>query len=399
MDKARLLLVEDDAIVRQSLRPFLDPRYQVAEAATCAEAERLLRAGRFDAAVIDYQLPDGNALGLLDLVGELYPGLPAVVLTAHGSIKLAVEAMRRGAEHFLTKPAEPEALSVILDRCLAAGRRHRRRRAYDTEQKRRRPDPFGGPSTLIRELETLARKVSAGDSSVLLQAETGCGKGLLVRWLHDHGPRAGEPFVELNCAGLKPEFLESELFGYKSGAFTGAAKAKPGLLEIADRGTLFLDEIGDMDLAIQAKLLKVLEEQTFRRLGGVRDRHVDVRLIAASHHDLPALVRAGRFRADLYFRIHVLRLEIPPLRRRREDIPTLVCNLLTPLSRKMGRSETGITPGAIEALVRYPWPGNIRELRNVLERAVLLADGDTLHAGDLQFDKCLSGTAARPREP
>ncbi len=386
MGKARILLVEDDVIVRQFLRLFLDQRYEVAEAASCAEAECLLRTCRIDAAVIDYRLPDGDALTLLDLLSELYSALPAVVLTAHGSIELAVEAMRRGAEHFLTKPAEPEALAVIIDRCLTAGRRRRRRRAYDTVHRRQRPNPFAGNSTVIQGLEKMAREVCTGHGSVLLRGETGCGKGLLARWLHDHGPRVDEPFVGLNCAGLKPELLESELFGYKPGAFTEAAEVRPGLLEVADRGTLFIDEIGDMDLNSQAKLLKVLEEQTFRRLGGVRDRRVDVRLIAASHHDLDALVKAEKFRADLYFRIDVLRLEIPPLRRRRKDIPTIIYQLLSMLSRNIGCSGRGIAPEAVEILARHSWPGNIRELRNVLERAVLLADGKTLHPADLHFD-------------
>lgn len=373
--------------------------YEAVEAGSCAEAERLCRRRRPHAAILDYQLGDGDAIGLMARLHEIDPAMPVVVLTAHGSIELAVEAMRCGANHFLTKPVGAEALTVILDRCLAEGRQHRRRRA-DTYQGPHRPDPFDGESPAIRRLEAMARKVSESDGPVLLVGETGSGKGVLARWIHEHGPRAGEPFVELNCAGLKPEFLESELFGYKKGAFTGATESKLGLLEVADRGTLFLDELGDMEPGIQAKLLKVLDEMTFRRLGEVSDQRVDVRLIAATHRDLAAMVRAEKFRADLYFRIHTLRLTIPPLRHRREDVPNLVAHFLAQLGKRAGRPGLGITSRALARLQRHSWPGNIRELRNALERAVLLSDGEILQADALQFDEDLSqGAVAAGAEP
>ena len=226
---------------------------------------------------------------------------------------------------------------------------------------------------------------------MLLLGETGCGKGVLARWLHDHGPRADQAFVELNCAALKPELLENELFGHRRGAFTGAFEAKPGLLEVADRGTLFLDEIGDMELGVQAKLLTVLEEQAFRRLGAVRKRRVDVRLITATSRKFERLVRANLFRRDLYFRISTLPLEIPSLRQRWEDIASLAEHFLEQLGHKMGHPGVGLSPQALRTLEHYRWPGNICELRNVLERAMLLGESDTLAPQDLDFGSGLFG--------
>ncbi|MCP4654030.1 MAG: response regulator [bacterium] len=403
-------MVDDEPVDLRVCSTIVSARgYEVLEAASCAEAERRCRAKRPHAAILDYQLGDGDALALMTRLREVDATLPIVILTAHGSIELAVEAMRQGADHLLTKPVKPEDLTVVLDRSLTEGQNRRRRRAYDTNRERYRPDPFEGKSASIRRLVKTARKVCASEGAVLLLGETGSGKGVLAHWLHNNGPRSAEPFVELNCAGLKPEFLESELFGYKKGAFTGAVDSKPGLLEIADRGTLFLDEIGDMDLTIQAKLLKVLEEQTFHRLGGVSDRRVDVRLVAATHRDLAAMVKAEEFRADLYFRIYTLRLVIPPLRRRREDIPGLVRQLLVPVSRKLSRPAPQITPQAVEALARYSWPGNVRELRHVLERAMILNEGGALDVGDFELEDAFAGghaddpvggrAEASPQEP
>ncbi len=220
---------------------------------------------------------------------------------------------------------------------------------------------------------------------MLLRGETGSGKGVLARWLHESGPRASEPFVELNCAGLEPEFLESELFGHRRGAFAGAVKAKKGLLHVADRGTVFLDEVTEMDPGIQAKLLKVLDEKTFRPLGGVREQRVDVRLIAATGQRMERLVRANLFRRDLFFRVNTLPLEIPPLRQRSEDVPSLAEYYLERLGPKFGHPGASLSTQSRDKLVRYRWPGNIRELRNVLERALMLADGDVLEPGDLQL--------------
>jgi DNA-binding NtrC family response regulator len=238
----------------------------------------------------------------------------------------------------------------------------------------------------MRQLEAQARRVAAADRPVWIQGETGTGKGVLARWIHAHGPRAEETMVELNCASLPRELVESELFGHERGAFTGAVAPKPGLLELAHRGILFLDEIGDLDLALQPKLLTVLEDQRYRRVGDTRDRQVDIQLIAATHQDLARAVAAARFRSDLFYRISTIPLVVPPLRDRPEDIPGLARQLLDRLSGDLGRGRVELEHDALRTLTAYPWPGNIRELRNVLERAVLLSDRDLLRRQDLAFD-------------
>jgi DNA-binding NtrC family response regulator len=249
----------------------------------------------------------------------------------------------------------------------------------------------------MRRLQREAQVVLEANSPVLLLGETGAGKGVLARWLHRHGRRAGEPFVDLNCAGLSRELLESELFGHERGAFTGAVASKVGLLEAAHRGTLFLDEIGDMDLAIQARLLKVLEEQRFRRVGDVRERRVDIRLISATHHDIEELVRQEKFREDLFYRIGAIPLRVPPLRERREDIVPLAQEMLARLGNDLGRTGTRLSQSACDALINHEWPGNIRELRNVLERALLLARGPVIEAGMLSLETELR-TEASPSD-
>jgi DNA-binding NtrC family response regulator len=310
------------------------------------------------------------------------PAAPIIILTAHGSIELAVEAIKEGADHFLTKPVELTALEFILRRLIENRRSRQQEIARASEQLRGRINPFLGTSNAIRRLAAEAAAVAESESPILIQGETGTGKGVLAKWLYESGPRANEPFVDLNCGGLSAEFLETELFGHEKGAFTGAVTAKPGLLEVAHRGTLFLDEIGDMQIQVQPKLLKVLEEKKFRRLGNVQDRHVDIRLISATHHNLQQFVQRGSFRSDLYFRISTIRLNIPPLRERAEDIPALARELLV----SIGSPEVEMNAQAVDALQAYPWPGNIRELRNVLERAVLFSSGGRLPAPALHFD-------------
>ena len=253
-------------------------------------------------------------------------------------------------------------------------------------------DPFVGASAAIQQLERQARKVLGAERPILLQGETGAGKGVLARWLHHHGPRADEAFIDLNCASLPRELLESELFGHERGAFTGAVASKLGILELANRGTLLLDEIGDMEVGLQPKLLTALEEQRFRRVGEAKDRQVDVQLIAATHQDLSRLVAQKSFRSDLYYRISTIPLVIPALRDRAEDIPLLARRLLERLAGEIGRPGLDIDRQAEAALQQYAWPGNIRQLRNVLERAMLLSDYDVLRAGDLEFDRTPSPT-------
>ena len=394
MSKKSLLLVEDEAGIRFSInRYFTAKGFEVWEAENCARGEERFRASRPDVVLLDYSLPDGDGLELLKKLRFLDATVPVLILTAHGSIDLAVTAIKEGAEQFFTKPIDLGAIQVVVERLLERERTQKVGQADHSRQMRDTADPFVGESPAIRRLEIEARRVLPSGSPILIQGETGSGKGVLARWLHENGQRCDESFVDLNCAGLSREFLESELFGHEKGAFTGAVNAKPGLLETAHGGTLFLDEIGDMDPGIQPKLLKVLEDQRFRRVGSVRDRRVDVRLIAASHHDLAALVRERRFREDLYFRISTLQLAVPPLRERRSDIPRLARRLAARIGADLVRPGIELEPGAERWLEARDWPGNIRELRNVLERAILRADGARLT--EENFTEDLS--SSRPR--
>jgi DNA-binding NtrC family response regulator len=380
VSRDRVLLVDDDPTIRFGVADFLASRgYEVEAVASCDEALGAFRACRPDVAVLDYSLGDGTALDLLPRLQLVDPTVPLLILTAHGSIDLAVEAIKLGAEQFLTKPIELPALAAILERITEHQRQRKREAARRATAARDEIDPFFGTSACIRRLAAEAERVAAADSPVLVQGETGTGKGVLARWLHGRSGRAAEAFVDLNCAGLSRELLETELFGHEKGAFTGAIARKPGLLEVAHRGTLFLDEIGDLDLGVQPKLLKVLEEKQFRRLGEVRGR----------------LVREGAFRGDLYFRIATVPLTVPPLRERAGDLAALAERLLGRVGQELGRGEVRLSPAAQRALATYSWPGNIRELRNVLERAALLAAGDLLGPADLR----LEGSWALPDAP
>ena len=387
MSRNKVLVVDDESGVRFGIRDFLEQHgYEIEEAESCQDAQHIFRTSRPDIVIADYMLPDGTALDLLPRLKEIDSGIPLLVLTAHGSIDLAVRAIKEGAEQFLTKPLELPTLLVILQRLLQKQRNHHKQLASKSRQVRQATDPFIGSSAAIRALKEQAKKILSTESPVLILGETGTGKGVLARWLHDNSPRAEEAFVDLNCAGLSRELLETELFGHEKGAFTSATASKQGLFEVAHRGTIFLDEVGDVDLQIQPKLLKVLEEKRFRRVGDVRDRQVDVRLIAATHQDMGQLVREKRFRDDLYFRISTIPLSFPALRERIEDIPTMAQYLLNKVSADLGRGELHLDENCIQALKSYSWPGNIRELRNVIERAVLLSDQKTITINDLQFD-------------
>ncbi|HYK01553.1 MAG TPA: sigma-54 dependent transcriptional regulator [Thermoanaerobaculia bacterium] len=383
MGKRTVLVVDDEAAIRTAVRKFLSSHgFEVSEAMSCQGALERARTLNPDAIILDYSLPDGTALDVLPQLREAGSTAATLVLTAHGSIDIAVAAVREGADHFLTKPIELPALLVILEREIENQRNRRNTKAVKAQTSSRLPDPFTGTSEVIRRLAAEAERVTRGEHPVLLQGETGSGKGVLARWLHLNGPRADEPFLDLNCAGLSREFLETELFGHERGAFTGAVEAKQGLLEVADHGTLFLDEIGDVDLQVQPKLLKVLEEQRFRRLGEVRDRQVNVRLLAATHHDLRQLVDEKKFRLDLFFRISTIVLRLPPLRERKEDLPLLSQRMLEALAPKSGHVPR-LSDDAMAALMSYAWPGNLRELRNVLERAVFFAGSETIRREDL----------------
>jgi DNA-binding NtrC family response regulator len=387
MPKKRIIVGEDDQAIRGALVEFLESLdYEVIEAATCAAIREAFRESSPDAAVLDYSLPDGTALDLLPHLKQSHPTVPLILLTGNATVQLAVRAIKEGAEQFLTKPVEMSAIAVVLERALKNQRNQQKQLAGRAREKRESVNPFLGTSAAIRELAEQAERLSASHCTVLIAGETGSGKGVLAKWLHDQSPRAEEAFVDLNCAGLGRELLESELFGHEAGAFTGAVQRKLGLFEVAQRGTVFLDEIGDMDLQVQPKLLKVLEEKRFRRLGDVQERQLDVRLIAASHENLAEQVRKKKFRSDLYFRVSTVAIRVPALRERLEDIPILASQFFERVAMDLGRQHLTISDQTMETLSGYSWPGNIRELKNVIERAVLLSAGETIRPRDLHLE-------------
>jgi DNA-binding NtrC family response regulator len=396
MPDGRILVVDDEEDVRIPLRRYLSGKgFEIIEAEGTVSALESTRKLSVDAAIVDFSLRDGDGLDVLRALKAQDPSLPVILLTAHGTIDLAVKAVKEGAEQFLTKPVELPALQVVIERALENRRMRRLSAVRKSSQDREAVDPFFGESPAIRKLAAQAARVVASSIPVLIQGETGTGKGVLARWLHRQGPRADDPFVDLNCAGLARDLLESELFGYEKGAFTGAVAAKPGLLEMAHKGTAFLDEIGDVELPVQAKLLKVVEDLRFRRLGDVRDRQVDVRLVAATHRDLARLVQEQKFREDLYYRISAIPLVVPPLRERPGDVVLLARRLVGRISAEMGRPGVRLAGETEKALAAHAWPGNIRQLRNVLERAVLLSDHPVLRAEDVG-DALAAGQTAAP---
>ena len=398
MLRNRVLLVDDEEGPRFGVRRFLKSHdFDVEEASDCASARVRFRSFRPDITILDFRLPDGTAL---DLIPEFRSigNSPLIVLTAYASIDAAVEAVKLGAEQFLTKPVQLDTLLVVIERILENQRNRQQALAGAAKSDaRNRVDPFLGATPAIRDLREKTDAVLRTDSPVLVHGETGTGKTVLARWIHANSRRSGEAFVDLNCAGISREFLETELFGHEKGAFTGATSTKQGLLEAANRGTVFLDEIGDMDLQVQASLLKVLEEKRFRRLGDVKDRSVDIRLIAATHHDLRSLVEEQRFRRDLYYRISTLELTVPALRERRDDIPILAKSIVEGLARDLGQRSVSLSAAAERILCRYDWPGNIRELRNVLERALLRSHADVIEAEQLVMPIEMSSPPAPAR--
>jgi len=386
MANCNILIVDDDSELRGAVRSYLELKnYSVAEAEDGRTYRNFLDQNHPDVVLMDYSLPDADGLRLLLDTRNLDATIPVIIMTGHATIELAVRCMKEGADQFITKPFELSVLLKLIERVLDARRFIRKELAVSTHVSRYRRDPFIGNSEAIIRLKNAVQRVLGSDYPILIQGETGTGKGVLAEWMTRNGPRSNEAFLDLNCAGLNRELLESDLFGHEKGAFTGAFMQKTGLLEVAHRGTLFLDEVGDMDLSIQPKLLKVLDEKRFRRLGGVRDRSVDVQLIAATHQDMTVLVAEGKFRRDLYFRVSTIPLSIPSLRERVEDIPVLTQWFLDHLRADLNTSKLEIGQGVIRDLSSYSWPGNIRELRNVLERAALICHNGIINTEDLHF--------------
>ncbi|MCC7031658.1 MAG: sigma-54-dependent Fis family transcriptional regulator [Acidobacteria bacterium] len=358
--------------------------YAVVEARDESEARAALGQSLPAVVLSDLKLPDGDGFGVLRAAKDADPDMPVVVMTAYGSIQDAVAAMKDGALDFLAKPIDPEHLLLVIDRALAQRRILSEYNLLKEEAAKRRGMPaIIGESPAIRHTMQAVQRAAGSETTVLLEGESGTGKELFARALHALSERASGPFVAINCAAIPDTLLEAELFGYEKGAFTGATQRKPGRFELAQRGTLFLDEVGELPLALQAKLLRAIETRRFERLGGTSTIQVDVRLVAATNRGLRQAVAARQFREDLYFRLSVFPVGIPPLRDRREDIPLLARHFVEHTCREMGRKPLTLSDRAMDVLGSHAWPGNVRELQNAIERAVILAEGETIHPGHL----------------
>jgi DNA-binding NtrC family response regulator len=381
----RILVVDDERLVRWTLTQRLRAEgMEVVEAGSVAEALR--EPGAFDAAILDYGLPDGDGVTVMKALLQADPDLPVIMLTANTNVDTIVDAIKSGAADYVTKPFEVSDVELRLSRALDGSRGRRELRRIKTELARPfTSDSIIGTSEPMQRIKTLVHKIAESPSStVLLTGESGTGKDLLAKVIHYSSGRAAHPFLNITCSALPETLLESELFGHEKGAFTDARQQKRGLFEQGDRGTVFLDEVAETLPSFQAKLLRFLEEKSFRRLGGTSDISVDVRVIAATNQDIDKTIRDGKFREDLFYRLNVLRIELPPLRARGRDIILLAEHYMGEFSREFRRSARRLAPAAEAALLAYRWPGNVRELRNLIERAVLLAESDTLTAADFE---------------
>ncbi|MEZ4432726.1 MAG: sigma-54 dependent transcriptional regulator [bacterium] len=381
-----ILVADDEANLRKVLGALLRKQgHRVTCVADGRAALEALAADEFSAVLTDLRMPHVDGMTLLREVLDRWPGLPVVMLTAHGTVDTAVEAVKLGAFDFISKPYDNAELAKTIAKAVST-------RTLD----RAEPSPAEGPevardgkhgligtSPVMQSVFEIIEKVAATPSTVLITGESGTGKELVARALHERSQRAGRPYIRVNCAAIPDTLIESELFGYEKGAFTGATTDKPGRFELADGGTLFLDEIGEISTEMQVKLLRAIQESEFERVGGVKTKRVDVRLITATNRDLAAEVAAGNFREDLFYRLNVVPVRLPPLRERIADIPLLVRHMLRKYSVRLNKPVSGITEAAVERLCGYPWPGNIRELENVLERTVLFCDAEIIDADDL----------------
>jgi DNA-binding NtrC family response regulator len=375
---ATILIVDDEENALRNISAYLEPKgFEIITATTLAQARASLQRGEPDIVLLDVQLPDGYGPDLLEETLH-YPIRPPIILiTAYGEIEMAVEAMKNGAHDFIQKPVEFTTLEQSIYRANEIVTM-RKELNHLRQSQRSQINFVVGKSPKMLALIQATQRASQASVSVLITGETGTGKEVLARAIHQGGPRAQKSFVAINCAAIQSTMLESELFGYEAGAFTGAQKRKHGLMEVADQGVLFLDEISSMPMDMQAKLLRAIEERAFRRVGGTKLIKIDVQILAASNRDLAKLIEDGKFREDLYYRLKVVDLHLPPLRERKEDIPELVGLFIRDNNPRMGLNIQDMTPRAIEALCKHNWPGNIRELRNVIERAMLFCDEATI---------------------
>jgi DNA-binding NtrC family response regulator len=382
-----ILIVEDKDSLRTMLRLALEAQgHTVVEASNQPDAEAALLASHPAVVLSDLRLTEGDGFGVLRAAKDLDPQLPVIVMTAFGSIQDAVNAMKEGALDFLAKPVDPDHLLLMVERALAQRRLATENLILKEELAQRRGAPqIVGDDAKLKQVSLSLHRAAATDTTVLLEGESGTGKELFARALHALSPRADGPFVAINCAAIPENLLETELFGYEKGAFTGAANRKLGKFELAHRGTLFLDEIGDLPPMLQPKILRALEEKRFERVGGTTPLQVDVRVVAATNRNLKAAVAARQYREDLYFRLSVFPIVIPPLRDRPNDIPTLARYFIDRFCRDLKKQSLGLSSAAEEELRAYSWPGNVRELQNCIERAAILTEGDTIHPRHLSL--------------
>jgi DNA-binding NtrC family response regulator len=387
MSEPRILIVEDEAAIRLALSGLLKREgYTVEQAPDGGTALGLLADNAYDFILTDLALGEGaSGMDVLRKAKELHPETPVVMITAHGNEKVAVDAMKLGADDYVPKPFDNDEIRLVVRRAV-----ERTQLARENQMLRERVEREFGMSNLIgsgasmRSIFGTIHKVAETDLTVLVRGESGTGKELVAQALHEHSARKNRPFVAVNCAAISAELVESELFGHEKGAFTGADAKRAGRFETADGGTIFLDEIGDMAPATQAKVLRVLQERSFERVGGTQPIEVDVRVVAATHRDLEAEVEAGRFREDLYYRLKVVEIQMPALRDRPEDLPALSDRFLEQVAERLDRPIRKLAPSALAALTRHTWPGNVRELRNVIEQAAVLAAGDEIECDDIQ---------------
>jgi two-component system, NtrC family, response regulator PilR len=373
------LIVDDERDIRELLVLTLGRMgLRVDTAADLGSARELLAANRYDLCFTDMRLPDGSGQSLIELIANRFPETPVAMITAHGNVDAAVEALKAGAFDFVSKPVDLSVLRRLVQNALQLGEQRRNQQSQTAGR-------LQGDSPAMQQLRATISKVARSQAPVYISGESGVGKELVARLIHEQGPRASGPFVPVNCGAIPAELMESEFFGHKKGSFTGAHGDKEGLFQAAHGGTLFLDEVAELPLHMQVKLLRVIQEKSVRPVGANVEQSLDVRILSATHKPLAPLVEEGRFRHDLFYRINVIELAVPPLRERREDIPALAHGILKRLADELGEIAPTISPDAIEALMQYPFAGNVRELENILERALALSDGELITAVDLRL--------------
>ncbi len=377
------LIVDDEPDIRELLEITLNRmKINTLSAENITSAKTLLQNNKFNLCLTDMKLPDGDGLGLVDFIQAKYSHLPVAVITAHGNTETAVKAMKTGAFDFLSKPVDLQSLRQLVNSALKL--------STPAARERRSRDTLLGESEAMRFIRSKIAKVARSQAPVFISGESGSGKELVARQIHKQSPRNDQPFIAVNCGAIPHELVESEFFGHKKGSFTGAHSDKEGLFQAAEGGTLFLDEVGDLPAALQVKLLRAIQEKKIRPVGGFQEISTDVRILSATHQNLAKMVQEGLFRQDLFYRINVIELAVPPLRERREDIPKLAQHFLENIAGKSGLPQPKLSSDAIHALKQYPFPGNVRELENILERAIALFDGDKIESTDLNLPELVS---------